>query len=135
VRVSDYIKLDSGAEGYVLGIGRRSTRIRLLANNAIVPNRILARAIITNYDLPESRMARLLPLGVSYDADHDRVEAVACEEVLKVAGGQPASLRSLRPSPGSSRASAITRSTSRSPVRWRRWSISTGSRTSFASGS
>lgn len=90
VRVGDYIKLDSGTEGYVMDIGWRSTRIRLLANNVvIVPNQVLARAIITNYNLPESRMALLIPLSVSYDADPGRVETIAREEAVEAARETP----------------------------------------------
>jgi small-conductance mechanosensitive channel len=90
VRVGDYVKLDSGPEGYVLDIGWRSTRIRMLANNVvIVPNQALARAVITNYNLPESRMALLIPLSVSYDADPDQVATVVREEALKAAGEIP----------------------------------------------
>jgi small-conductance mechanosensitive channel len=90
VRVGDYVKLDSGAEGYVLDIGWRSTRIRLLANNVvIVPNQALARAVITNYDLPVSRMSLLIPLSVGYDSDPDHLERVVLEETLKSAGEIP----------------------------------------------
>jgi small-conductance mechanosensitive channel len=90
VRVGDYIKLDSGAEGYVLDIGWRSTRIRMLANNVvIVPNQTLARAIITNYDLPEPRMSLLIPLSVSYDVDPGHLERVVREEAATAAGEVP----------------------------------------------
>ena len=33
VRVGDYVKLDSGQEGYVVDFSWRSTRLRTLANN------------------------------------------------------------------------------------------------------
>ncbi|MBV8729234.1 MAG: mechanosensitive ion channel, partial [Acidobacteriia bacterium] len=56
VRVGDYIKMDSGSEGYVADITWRSTTIRTLGNNLIiVPNSKLAQAIVTNYHLPEKR--------------------------------------------------------------------------------
>ena len=58
VRLGDYIKLNTGEEGYVTDIGWRCTTIRALANNLIiVPNSKLAQAIVTNYHLPEKRMA------------------------------------------------------------------------------
>ncbi|MBI4248274.1 MAG: mechanosensitive ion channel, partial [Elusimicrobia bacterium] len=39
VEVGDYIKLDSGQEGYVVDVGWRATRIRELPNNiVIIPN-------------------------------------------------------------------------------------------------
>lgn len=81
IRVGDYIKLGSGEEGYVVDIGWRTTRIRMLPNNMIIiPNQKLAQAIITNYHLPEKRMALLIPIGVSYDCDPDRVETILIEE-------------------------------------------------------
>jgi len=50
IRLGDYIKLNSGEEGYVTDIGWRSTTIRALSNNLIVvPNNKLSQAIVTNY--------------------------------------------------------------------------------------
>ena len=49
IRIEDYIKLESGEEGFVVQQGWRSTRIRTLPNNiVIVPNAKLASAIVTN---------------------------------------------------------------------------------------
>jgi small-conductance mechanosensitive channel len=81
VRIGDYVKLDSGEEGYVTDISWRSTAIRALPNNMIiVPNAKLAQAIVTNYHLPEKRMSLLIPIGVSYDSDPGHVERVLLEE-------------------------------------------------------
>jgi small-conductance mechanosensitive channel len=77
IRVGDYVKLDSGEEGYVAAIGWRSTRIRQLANNiVVVPNQKLSQAIVTNYYLPDPRMSLLLRVGVSYGSDPRRVVEV-----------------------------------------------------------
>ena len=87
VRVGDYIKLSSGEEGYVMDIGWRTTRIRMLANNVIIiPNNKLSQSIITNYYYPEKRMSLLIPIGVSYDSDPDRVEKILVQEAQKAAG-------------------------------------------------
>ena len=83
VRVGDYVKLDSGEEGYVTDINWRSTSMRALPNNLIVvPNSKLAQAIVTNYHLPEKRMSLLVPIGVSYDSDPELVERILIEEAL-----------------------------------------------------
>jgi len=88
--VGDYVKLDGGIEGFVEDIGWRSTRIRLLPNNmAIVPNAKLAQGAITNYHLPEPRMALLLPVSVSYGSDPDHLERVLVEEATKAATEVP----------------------------------------------
>lgn len=84
VRVGDFIKLESGEEGHVTDIGWRTTRIRTLPNNlVIIPNNKLAQSILTNYNLPEKRMAVLIPIGVSYSEDPDRVERILIEEATK----------------------------------------------------
>jgi small-conductance mechanosensitive channel len=73
----DYVKLDSGQEGFVVRVGGRSTTLRMLANNLIVvPNSTLAKAVITNYSLPEPRMAYVMPVSASYGTDPRRVEKV-----------------------------------------------------------
>jgi len=54
VRPGDYVKLDTGEEGYLTDITWRNSTIRALPNNRIiVPNSKLASAIITNFFLPE----------------------------------------------------------------------------------
>jgi small-conductance mechanosensitive channel len=94
VRVGDYIKLDSGEEGYVTDIGWRTTKIRMLPNNIIsVPNSKLAQSIITNYYFPEQELSVLVDVGVHYDSDLEFVEKVTlkvAEEVMQeVEGGVP----------------------------------------------
>jgi len=85
VRVGDYIKLETGQEGYVLDIGWRSTKMRELPNNVIVvPNSKLAGAIVTNYYLPEPEMSVLVQVGVSYDSDLEKVEKVTIDVARKV---------------------------------------------------
>lgn len=87
IRLADYIKLNTGEEGYVTDITWRSTAVRSLGNNMIIiPNSKLSQAIVTNYHLPEKRMAASLQVGVSYDSDPDRVERVLMEVAHKGAG-------------------------------------------------
>lgn len=87
VRVGDYIKLSSGEEGYVTDIGWRTTRIRHLANNIIIiPNNKLLQSNVTNFYLPEKKMALLITIGVSYGADLDLIEKILVEETLEAAG-------------------------------------------------
>ena len=77
VRVGDYIRLDGDNEGRVTDITWRYTTILTSANNTVVvPNAKLSSATLTNYDMPESQIAIVIPVGVSYDSDLERVEAV-----------------------------------------------------------
>ncbi len=90
VRVGDFIKLESGEQGYVQDITWRTTRIRMLPNNmVIIPNSKLSQSIITNFYLPEQRMSLLIPIGVSYSADPEHVERILIEETKKAVGEIP----------------------------------------------
>ena len=92
VRIGDFVKLESGEEGYVFDIGWRATKVRMLPNNVvIIPNSKLSQSVITNYYMPVQEMSVLVQVGVHYDSDLKHVEKVTIEvgeEVLKeVQGG------------------------------------------------
>jgi small-conductance mechanosensitive channel len=90
LRVGDFIKLETGQEGYVADITWRTTRVRMLPNNMVViPNSKLAQSVVTNYYLPEKRMSLLIPIGVSYSSDPDVVERILVEEAKKAVGQIP----------------------------------------------
>jgi len=94
VKVGQFIKLDSGEEGYVVKVGWRSTWIRMLPNNVVViPNNVLVNSKVLNYYYPETELAVLVQVGVHYESDLKHVERVTCEvgkEVMKeVQGGVP----------------------------------------------
>lgn len=88
IRVGDYVRLSvENVEGYVVDVGWRSTRIRMLQNNVvIVPNSKVAQSVITNYDLGETRLALAIAVGVSYEADPDHVERVLVDEARRAVG-------------------------------------------------
>jgi len=99
VRLGDYIKLNTGEEGYVTDIGWRSTTIRSLGNSLIiVPNAKLAQAIVTNYDLPEKRMSAMLEVRVSYDCDPAQIERVLLDIAARGAREIPGMLADPAPS-------------------------------------
>ncbi|MBI5417362.1 mechanosensitive ion channel family protein [Candidatus Poribacteria bacterium] len=105
IRLGDYIKLESGEEGYITDITWRSTKIRSLANNIIIiPNTKLSQTIVTNYFLPEKKMGISISIGVSYNADIDYVEKVLMEEAAiaqkEVAGMSKDKLPIVRLIPG-----------------------------------
>jgi small-conductance mechanosensitive channel len=90
IRVGDFVKLESGQEGYVEDITWRTSRIRMMPNNmVIIPNSTLAKSIVTNYSLPEKRMSLLIPIGVSYSSDPEKVEKVLLEEAKDAVGKVP----------------------------------------------
>ena len=90
IRVGDFIRLETGQEGYVEDITWRTTRVRMLPNNMVViPNSKLAQSIVTNYYLPEKKMSLLISIGVSYAEDPEKVEAVLVDEAKKAVGQVP----------------------------------------------
>lgn len=92
VRTGDYVKLETGQEGYITDITWRNTAIRELPNNIIiVPNSKLASAIFTNYHLPAKEITLTVQVGVSYKSDLEQVEQVTIEvakEVMQTVSGE-----------------------------------------------
>ncbi len=78
--VGQFIKLESGEEGYVHKIGWRSSWIRMLPNNMVViPNKVLVNSKIINYYYPSTDMAVLVQVGVHYQSDLEKVERVTID--------------------------------------------------------
>jgi small-conductance mechanosensitive channel len=99
IQVGDFIRLETGQEGFVEDISWRTTRIRMLPNNmVIVPNNKLSQSVITNYNLPEQKMVLQVPVNVSYASDPDLVESVLLEEARKAQAEVPGLLADPAPS-------------------------------------
>ena len=85
LKQGDYIKMNTGEEGYVTDITWRNTTIRTLANNMIiVPNANLAAASITNFHLPAGDVPVRVEVGVSYASDLEQVEKTALAVAAEV---------------------------------------------------
>jgi small-conductance mechanosensitive channel len=98
IEVGQFIRLDSGDEGYVERIGWRSTHIRMLPNKAaVVPNSKLVQSTIINYDLPDPEVAVLVQVGVHYDSDLRQVERVTCEVAKEIMGSVQGAVSSFDP--------------------------------------
>jgi len=81
IRLGDYIKLASGEEGYVADIAWRNTMVRSTSNNLIIiPNARLSQSIVTNYHLPNKRVAASLQVNVAFESDVEQVERILLEE-------------------------------------------------------
>jgi small-conductance mechanosensitive channel len=94
IRIGDYVKVETGQEGYVTDINWRNTSLRQLPNNMIiVPNAKMASAIVINFYRPQNELAVLIECEVDYNSDLEKVEAVTKEvirDVMKtVDGGVP----------------------------------------------
>ncbi len=83
VRIGDYIKLNTGEEGYITDITWRCTMLEGRHHNlVIVPNK-LGQAIYTNYNLPDQRMGISVSVSVGYDSDVDRARDPAIRNHLR----------------------------------------------------
>jgi small-conductance mechanosensitive channel len=99
IRVGDFIKLESGHEGYVDDITWRTSRIRTLSNNTVmIPNKKLAQSEVVNYSLPQPEMSISVVLRAGYGADYDRVERVLMEEAQKAVSDLPGLVEGQQPS-------------------------------------
>jgi len=81
VRAGDFIKLETGDEGYVTDVKWRNTTIRSLRSTRvfIVPNSKVSTSIVTNFSMPRKYIWIRIPVGVHYESDLDQVEEVTME--------------------------------------------------------
>jgi len=90
IRPGDFIRLESGEEGYVSDITWRNTTIRTIPSlTVIIPNAKLASAIVTNTSLPTDEITARIELGVHYNSDLEHVERVATETAEAVLANFP----------------------------------------------
>ncbi len=96
--IGDYVELGKEFAGHIEEIGWRSTKIRTLQNNlVIIPNSKLAESIITNYYAPNQEIAVVIPCGVSYESDLEKVERVTIETAKRVLAETPGGIKSFEP--------------------------------------
>jgi small-conductance mechanosensitive channel len=101
IRVGDFIRLESGHEGYVDDITWRTSRIKTLSNNTVmIPNKKLAQSEVVNYSLPQPEIGISVAVRVGYGADLDRVEGVLMEEAQKAVLELPGLVEGQKPSVG-----------------------------------
>lgn len=97
-RKGDYIRLDTGEEGYVTEITWRDTSVLMLSNDLVViPNKNLAAAIVTNYDQPDPETGIRVQVAVAYDSDLERVEAATVDVARRVLQDVPGGVRTFEP--------------------------------------
>jgi small-conductance mechanosensitive channel len=98
VQVGDFIRLDTGEEGQIVDINWRNTTVQQVQNNqAIIPNAKLAESILINYFRPEPEMSVVVPVGVAYGSDLDKVEQVTREVGAEVMREMPGGVEEHEP--------------------------------------
>jgi small-conductance mechanosensitive channel len=98
VRIGDYIRLDTGAEGEVVDFNWRSASLRQLPGNlVIVPNSKLAQAIVTNFSLPSVELGTTIDVVVDRESDLGTVERLATEVAREVTQEAPGAVHGALP--------------------------------------
>ncbi len=98
VKPNDYIRLDSGQEGYVVDVTWRDTVLRQLPNNfVIIPNSRLSSAIVTNFYRPQKAMNVLVEVGIDYGSDLEQAEQVTLEVANQVMKEVPGGVKDFEP--------------------------------------
>jgi MscS family membrane protein len=87
VKVGDVIVIDTETKGKVLDIGLRSTKIKSFDNEfIIVPNSKVADNKLQNVAKPDPSIRVVIPFGVEYGSDVDKVKKIVLKEIEKIEG-------------------------------------------------
>ena len=95
IRVNDYIKLSTGDEGKVVDINWRFITVMPPheSNVIVIPNKVIANAVTTNFSQPRDDIMLVVPIGVGYESDLEQVERVTVEIArelqIKIDGYEP----------------------------------------------
>lgn len=98
VRLGDFMKLETGEEGYAIDINWRNTSLKTLTNAVIiVPNSKLANALIINWYQPERETAVLVDIAVGYEEDLEEVEEITLRVARSVLRDTPGAVPGFEP--------------------------------------
>ena len=85
IKVGDLVYLENSVKGKIKKIGLRSTKIITFDNELIIiPNTKLAESIIQNVALPEPKSRAVVPFGVAYGSDIDKVKKIVVKEIKSI---------------------------------------------------
>lgn len=80
VEPGDFIRLETGEEGWVRDITWRNTTVQMLSNDlVIVPNAVIGKSRVVNFTSLDEQHSITVPLGIAYDSDLAAAERVARE--------------------------------------------------------
>lgn len=85
IQLGDYIRLESGHEGFVVDVGLRSIHLKTLSNTMIyIPTAKASQSILVNFSHPTPDFTTPLEMQVEIGTDPDKVEKIALETAEKV---------------------------------------------------
>lgn len=80
VEIGDFVRLETGEEGWIQDVTWRNTTIRTVSNDLVIaPNAAIGRSLVVNFTSDDEEHGLVVPLGVSYDSDLAHVERVVHE--------------------------------------------------------
>lgn len=75
--------MQDGLRGVVEDISLRHTVIRNFENQRIIiPNSVMSSQILTNSNYTDTKICRLINIGISYDSDIDLAKKIMSEEII-----------------------------------------------------
>lgn len=84
--IDDVVEVD-GISGVVVDIGLRSTKIRTWDNELVsIPNGTIANGRVKNFLKPSDRIRVVVPFGVAYGSDVDKVRDIVLKELKDIDG-------------------------------------------------
>ena len=85
INPGDFIRLESGQDGFVEDISWRYTTLKTGDNNSvIIPNSKLAGLILSNYFYPDKEVVFSVDVGVDYNSNLEEVERITVEVLKEV---------------------------------------------------
>lgn len=82
-QIGDRISMQDGLRGVVEDISLRHTVIRNFENQRIIiPNSVMSSQILTNSNYTDTKICRLINIGISYDSDIDLAKKIMSEEII-----------------------------------------------------
>jgi len=80
VKIGDFVRLQTGEEGWVKDVTWRNTTIQTISNDLIIaPNSVVGRSLVVNFTSDDEEHSLVVPFGVSYDTDLEHAERVVRE--------------------------------------------------------
>ena len=87
VNVGDLVNLSDGTSGIIEKIGIRATKVKTFDNEiVIVPNSTLSNSNIKNIAQPGPMSRVVIPFGVAYGSDIEKVKKVVLKEIKTITG-------------------------------------------------
>ncbi len=88
LRVGDVVSVDNDTtKGKVVDVGLRSTKIETFDHQiVIVPNSLMTNSAILNYGQPDPTIRIVVPFGVAYGTDVEKVRGKVLEELKTLHG-------------------------------------------------